>query len=57
MILLISALKVVVFSRKLSNVHWLFSFPVTDFLYRNEYSGVCPSALRYSDLFATPIFL
>ena len=38
--LLISTLKVVMFSRKLSNFHWLFSFPVTDFLYRNEYSFV-----------------
>ena len=40
MILLISTLKVVLFSRKLSNFHWLFSFPVTDFLYRNDYSFV-----------------
>ena len=40
MILLISTLKVVLFSRNLSNFHWLFSFPVTDFLYRNEYSSV-----------------
>ena len=39
-ILLISTLKVVLFSRKLSNFHWLFSFPVTDFLYRNDYSFV-----------------
>ena len=39
-ILLISTLKVVLFSRKLSNFHWLFSFPVTDLLYRNEYSFV-----------------
>ena len=38
--LLISTLEVVMFSRKLSNFHWLFSFPVTDFLYRNEYSFV-----------------
>ena len=40
MILLISTLKVVLFSRKLSNFHWLFSFPVTNLLYRNEYSIV-----------------
>ena len=40
MILLISTLKVVLFSRKLSNFHWLFSFPVTDLLYRKEYSSV-----------------
>ena len=39
-ILLISTLKVVLFSRKLSNFHWLFSFPVTDLLYRNQYSFV-----------------
>ena len=39
MILLISILKVVLFSRKLSNFHWLLSFPVTDFLYRNEFSS------------------
>ena len=38
--LLIITLKVVMFSRKLSNFHWLFSFPVTDLLYRNEYSFV-----------------
>ena len=38
--LLISTLKVVMFSRKLSNFHWLFSFSVTDFLNRNEYSFV-----------------
>ena len=38
--LLIITLKVVMFSRKLPNFHWLFSFPVTDFLYRNEYSFV-----------------
>ena len=38
--LLINTLKVVMFSRKLSNFHWLFSFPVTDFLNRNEYSFV-----------------
>ena len=40
MILLISTLKVVLFLRKLSNFHLLFSFPVTDFLYRNPYSFV-----------------
>ena len=40
MILLISTLKVVLFSRKLSYFHWLFSFPFTDFLYRNECSFV-----------------
>ena len=40
MILLIGTLKVVLFSRKLPNFHRLFSFPVTDFLYRNEYSSV-----------------
>ena len=40
MILLINTLKVVLFSRKLSNFHWLFSFPFTDFLYRNECSFV-----------------
>lgn len=39
-VLLISTLKVVLFSRKLSNFHWLFSFPVTDLMYRNEYSFV-----------------
>ena len=39
-ILLISTLKVVLFSRNLSNFHWLFSFSVTDFLYRNQYSFV-----------------
>ena len=38
--LLINTLKVVMFSRKLSNFHWLFSFPVTDFLKRNQYSFV-----------------
>ena len=37
---LISTLKVVLFSWKLSTFHRLFSFPVTDFLYRNEYSFV-----------------
>ena len=40
MILLISTLKVVLFFRKLSNFHRLFSFPVTDFLNRNENSFV-----------------
>ena len=39
-ILLNSTLKVVLFSGNLSNFNWLFSFPVTDFLYRNEYSFV-----------------
>ena len=40
MILLISTLKVVLFSRNLSNFHWLFYFSVTDFLYRDDYSSV-----------------
>ena len=39
-ILLNSTLNVVLFSGNLSNFNWLFSFPVTDFLYRNEYSFV-----------------
>ena len=37
---LISTFKVVLFSRKISNFHWLFSLLVTDFLYRNQYSFV-----------------
>ena len=40
LLIMISTLKVVLFSRKLSNFHWLFSFPFTDLLYRNEYSSV-----------------
>ena len=40
MILLISTLKVVLFSRNLSNFHWLFYFSVTDFLYRDDYPFV-----------------
>ena len=40
MILLISTLKVVLFSRNLSNFHWLFYFSVTDFLYRDDYPSV-----------------
>ena len=48
MILLISTLKVVLFSRKLSNFHWLLSLPVTDFLYRNEFSSLPCSSLLWS---------
>ena len=52
MILLISTLKVVLFSRKLSNFHWLFSFPVTDFLYGNQYSFV---PLLFAILISLPL--
>lgn len=52
MILPISTLKVVLFSRKLSNFHFHF-FPRHRLLVQ-ERVFVCPSALRYSDLFATP---